>query len=147
MFCFCFVSLLIRLWRRTTKNITLVSLIYMALKYFRYGNANTRGLSRSDLGEFFCNLQGKKFKQEKNHRSYSQNKSKKIPTQLPGHCDLTGNVSLNKHEVLKKLQTKSLIFKERSEIPQNVYKVSNPSITDSVSLKLIASIRSKNYCI
>lgn len=31
-------------------------------------------------------------------------KAKKIPSHLPGHCDLTDNVSLNKHEILKKLQ-------------------------------------------
>lgn len=79
---------------------------------FQVWQQNTQGLSRSDLREFFCNLEGKKFKPEKKITDYMARIKAKCPQPI-FHCDLTGNVSLNKHEVLKKLQRNEVTDLER----------------------------------
>lgn len=51
---------------------------------FQVRQCNTQGLSTSDLGGF-CYLERGRNPKHQKRKSCGQNKSKKSPTQLPGH--------------------------------------------------------------
>lgn len=91
---------------------------------FQVWQWNTWGLRISDLGEFFCNLEGRKFKSEKKITDpmarIKAKKSQLIFLAIVILLVMSHLINMRYWRHFKEM--KSLILKERSEIPQKSVK-------------------------